>query len=145
MKAFVFISLLVLALPGCTDLKDGGGVGPCVHVYEEPILNVVSVTNSASGQQILAFQIVNATLDGRKLDPFQLKIESYNVAAYDSLLVCNVPCGFGVGDGTYALRVRAPGYRDTTLNVTASYAINKGGCPSSSSGGTRFTFQLQSQ
>jgi len=144
MKLFVFTVFSVIFI-SCDSFKDGGTIGPCVHIYEEPILHIESVTSTQSGQIVPAFQILEAKLNGQKQDPFMLKIQSYNVAAYDTILVCNSPCGFAVLDGTYSLLVRAQGYRDTTISVMASYSVNKGGCPSSSSGGVRFSFQMQPQ
>ena len=142
MNRNVFTVLLSLALWGCDKTKDGS-TGPCLHTYEDPVIHIDSVINAQTGQQILAFKILNVTRDGYKEQPFLLKIISYNVVLYDSALVCNTPCGFGTGEGSYALWVSASGYRDTTISVKAKYAIFKGGCPSSNSGGTQFSFRLQ--
>lgn len=144
MKRNALMILLSVAVWSCDKSKDGT-IGPCVHTYEDPVLHVESVTDAQNGQRVFAFRILEVTRNGVKQQPIFLKIVSYNVVVYDTTLVCNVPCGFGTDEGAYTLRVSASGYRDTTISVNAKYAVFKGGCPSSNSGGTKFSFQMQAQ
>jgi hypothetical protein len=139
-----FLILLSIAVWSCDKPKDAT-IGPCMHTYEDPVLHVASVTNAQNGQQVVAFRILEVTRNGMKQQPVFLKIVSYNVVAYDTTLVCNLPCGFGTDEGVYTLLVSALGYRDTIITVTGKYAVFKGGCPSSNSGGTKFSFRMQAQ
>ncbi len=129
---------------GCPP--DDGGFGPCVHIYKEPVLNIQSITNAQTGQSVIAFEVLQAYREGVKVDlPSLAAHSSLNVVVFDSTLYCGLPSGFGVEPGTYLLTITARGCRDTTIALTASYAVNKGGCPSSSDGGSRHSFQMQSQ
>lgn len=142
MKRNVVVILLSFALWSCEKPKDAT-VGPCVHTYEDPVLHVESVTNAQNNQLVPAIRILEVTRNGIRQQPGYLRIISYNAVAFDTTLVCNVPCGFGTDEGAYTLRVSAPGYRDTVIAVNGKYAVFKGGCPSSNSGGTKFSFQMQ--
>jgi hypothetical protein len=143
MKICALLCVSCLLFWGCEKAKDGGTIGPCVHTYEDPIIHVDSVTNAQNGSLISTFQIREIIKDGNRVQPEYIKIVSSNVAVYDTMLVCNLPCGFGTDEGVYTLKVSAIGYRDTTVSIKAKYAVFKGGCPSSNSGGTRFSFKMQ--
>lgn len=137
--------IVAIALTSISGCKKEGTVGPCEHTYKDPVIHIESVRDRQSNQQIQTFKVLQAVRDGNKEHPYFLKIVSYNVVTDDTALVCNSPCGFGTSEGTYALKVSASGYRDTTVVVTARYAVFNGGCPSSNSGGTSFSFQMQRQ
>ena len=141
-KIKVSIVLMLGSVAGC---KVGGTIGPCVHTYEDPVLHIQSVTNAQTGQSVQALQILQVLLEGQKQDSQILKAVSFNVTVMDSTLLCGLPCGFGTEAGIYTLTVAARGCRDTTISLPAKYAVLKGGCPSSSSGGTQHSFQMQSQ
>jgi len=138
----VSIVLVLAVLAGC---KADGTIGPCVHTYEDPVLHIQSVTNAQTGQSVQALEILEVLLDGQKQDPRVLKVVSFNVVAADSTLLCGLPCGFGTETGIYTLTITAKGCRDTTISLQAQYAVFRGGCPSSNSGGTQHSFQMQSQ
>ena len=120
------------------------GIGPCVHVNEEPILHIEWARNSQTGSYLRTIVLSNILIDTTKHDPFWLLAESRNVAVLDSTLVCNPPCAFGTQPGKYSFRVSGIGVRDTVIICHPNYSINKGGCPSSSNGGLRITLNLQS-
>jgi hypothetical protein len=143
MKCYTFIVVLCLLFWNCEKVKDGDTIGPCVHTYEDPVIHIDSVTNAQNGSLISTFQILEIIKDGYREQPAYMKIVSNNVAVYDTMLVCSLPCSFGTDEGKYSLKVSAVGYRDTTVSVNAKYAVFKSGCPSSNSGGTRFSFKMQ--
>jgi hypothetical protein len=124
--------------------KPDGGIGPCVHIYEEPILHIEWARNSSTGSYLRTIVLSDIMIDSTKQDPFWLVTESRNVAVLDSTLVCNPPCAFGTQPGRYLLRVSGNGVRDTVIVCDPSYKINNGGCPSSSNGGLRITIDLRS-
>ncbi len=141
----IFLLLvLLLAVFQCSCKGDGGGVGPCVHIYEEPILHIETARNIQSSAYLRTIVLSNITIDSIAQDPFFLIPESRSVAVLDSSLVCNPPCAFGTQPGKYTFKVSASGCRDTIITCNPNYTINKGGCPSSSNGGLRISINLQS-
>ena len=141
MKTHAIILILICALAGCDSIDTVRG--PCVHTYEDPIIHIDRVTDIVTGSSIRAFQITSALIDTFDVDLALLKTSAfYNVVLFDSVLICNTPCGFGTSGGTYTLSISAPNYKDTTIVIQAKYAVFNGGCPSSNSGGTVFNFQL---
>ncbi|HOV98657.1 MAG TPA: hypothetical protein PK595_03680 [Bacteroidota bacterium] len=137
---FLILSIAVFQL-SCEG--DGGGVGPCIHIYEEPILHIESARDIQSGVYLKTIVLSNITIDSIPLDPFFLIPESRYVAALESVLVCNLPCAFGTQPGQYNFKVSANGYRDTIITCYPDYTIYKGGCPSSSNGGLRINIDLR--
>jgi len=140
------LSILLLVFVTSCSTPGGNGIGPCVHTYEDPVIHVNQVTDLVKGQAIGAFKVTSALRDTFTVDAIILKgYVAYNAVVFDSVLICNTPCGFGIDEGTYTLSISAPNYRDTTIVVQAKYAVFKGGCPSSNSGGTIVNFQMQPQ
>ena len=135
--------LLVLSaiLIGCQS-----NIGPCIHNYEDPILTIQSVYSAENGDEINIVKISDVKIDNvsRALSSFDNDV-SNNIVVDDSLLICTIPCGFGIEVGTYEISFSADGYRDSTISTTAKYNKSKGGCPSSSSDGTKRSFSLSPQ
>lgn len=117
-------------------------VGPCVHIYVEPILHIESVRDAKTGSYLQTLVLSDITIDSIRQDPFLLTAESHGLTALDSTLVANPPCAFGVQAGKYTFRASASGYRDTVVVCFPAYSSNSGGCPSSSNGGLRITLTL---
>lgn len=119
------------------------GVGPCVHIYEEPILSIVSVSDEDHGNEISQITISDIYIDDEIQNPLQLVDQtSTNVAVEDSLIICSVPCGFSTREGNYQFTVYAEGYNEATISAEANYGTSEGGCPSTSSDGTTISFTL---
>lgn len=152
MKTAKYILILSFIFISCDQFKEDNQIGPCVHTYEDPVLHIKSVKNKNTGTDILEIQIHSLQKDG-----IPIKVDStssayliqaskgYNVTIRDSNLVCGIPCGFGFDEGSYQFVVSADGFRDTIIAVNAKYAVFKGGCPSSNSGGSQINIQLQLQ
>ena len=136
-------TLFLVSLLGCIEAGDGTGIGPCVHIYQEPILHIQSVTNAESGAMIETIIITDVTIGSASVDLRLLISESRRIALLDSSLIGNPPCSFGTQDGTYSFSVSASGFRDTLIIADAAYSRFEGGCPSRSFGGRRITIQLQ--
>lgn len=143
MNSVRFCTIVLFFFIGCTPEGEQGGIGPCVHIYKEPILHITSITNMITGEPVSAFTITDVRVDGRTQNLFHLRSLSYGVVWYDSILFANVPCGFGTDEGVYHVTISATGFRDTVIQAAARYAVFQGGCPSSNSGGTRISFVLQ--
>jgi len=139
----IISSLLLVGLIGCDGAGNEGGIGPCVHIYDEPIFHIQSVTDGQTGTQIETIVLSNIGIDSTKPDLRFLIIESNRIAMLDSFLVGNPPCSFGTESGLYSFLVSATGYRDTLITTDASYSVFEGGCPSKSSGGLRISITLQ--
>jgi hypothetical protein len=137
------ISLLffiVLQL-SCKGLENR--VGPCVHIYEEPILHIEFTRNTQTGMYLQTIILSEIKIDSIKADIKYLIIESRGVAMLDSSHVCNPPCSFGTQAGNYSFRVSAVGFVDTVIVCSPFYSVSKGGCPSSSNGGLRINFSIR--
>ena len=152
MKTAKHILLLSFILIACDQLKEDNQIGPCVHTYEDPVLHIKSVKNRNTGTDISKIQIHSLKKDGSPINidstssVYLIQASNgYNVTIRDSTLVCSIPCGFGFDEGSYQFVVATDGYRDTIISVNAKYAVSKGGCPSSNSGGSQINIQLQPQ
>ena len=134
------VSLLgvFLAAAGCQDTRDttGLGVGPCLHEYRSPIIEMTSAV--ASGNQPVDPLVIRAvTIDGLTVNPVLLLTgPTHGVAQRDGALLCTVPCGFGTQAGRYRLTIEAAGQPTRVVDVQAAYRVFKGGCPSYNDGGT---------
>jgi hypothetical protein len=139
----LFIGFVFFISFSCKSIDGGGLAGPCVHTYEEPSLNIDWVKDGKTENYLNVIRIKEVVYnDSIKLNLSYLKIISKNVVYADSMLICNLPCGFGTYEGSYNIKVSANGFRDTIIQATPKYKIYKGGCPSSNSGGARITFQM---
>jgi hypothetical protein len=118
-------------------------VGPCEHIFKEPILHIESVANSNGSGYVQTIILSKIMLDTINTDPRWLTPISKNVVFLDSTLICNLPCSFGYEQHRYSFTVSAKGYYDTTIVCYPNYSINKGGCPSSSDGGLRIRFSMR--
>jgi hypothetical protein len=135
--------LTILVFIICCARNTDPVVGPCVHQYLDPIIRIENVSDGKSGQEILSIKINHAQIDSMEINlQYLMNNVCFNVVLYDSALYCSTPCGFGTEDGEYILSVSSVGYRDTTISVTAQYQTFKGGCPSSSSGSTVISFEM---
>lgn len=152
MKNVLIFGLLVLLLVNCeittsSQKEEEKEAGPCVHIYEDPILVIESVSNSRSPDTLSQVRIYDITVDSARQDLTSLADDpSQNVSVQDSTILCTIPCGFGKKDGTYRFNARAEGYQDTTLAFEdVNYEIFNGGCPSSNSGSTEVSFEMKSK
>jgi hypothetical protein len=135
-------TVLAFLLVSCDETVDRR-VGPCVHVYEEPILHIESVRNAQTGAHIASVVLSEVRVDSVRQNPLLLLAGSSRMAVLDSVLIGNPPCAFGTQPGLYSFKVSASGFRDTVVTYSASYLTNRGGCPSSSTGGSRVRIDMQ--
>jgi len=146
MNRTLLISLFIFFITASCEQREGNPVGACVHHYEDPILAIESVNDANSGEQISEITITDVRIDSVSQKVSSLVQESSNnVAVEDSSIVCKPPCGFGTKAGQYQFTVQASSYKDTTISKeNVAYKNFDGGCPSSNSGSTTITFELQS-
>ncbi len=139
----LFAAMLSAIWINCEKIDDPV-MGPCEHRYLDPLIVIDPVTEMTTGRQIMAFKIVDVTIDDNEIDLHQLLHDSAsNCVLYDSVLYCNTPTGFGTQEGNYQLTIQASGFQDTTISFSAAYQTFDGGCPSSSSGSTPVSLQLK--
>lgn len=113
------------------------------HVYEEPIFTIQSVNSSKTGINISLVEIFDVKVDSVSRNPaFLIDESSENIFVEGSILICTIPCGFGTFEGTYQFSVKADGFKASIITKSARYNQLKGGCPSSSSDGTKMSFSL---
>ena len=139
MKVFKYflIFLFVYSFYSCKDNKDDL-VGPCVHEYKEPVLNIVSVYDSINSASISFLTIKELKINGHLQNTSIILSNSYSVVANDSVYYCNVPFGLGSEEGTYEFIVEVGGQLQRNIRIeNVNYSIFKGGCPSYNDGGKR--------
>jgi len=144
MTKFFQCSFVFLMISSCEP--PGSGLGPCVHIFEEPILTIQSVNSAETGNSLSTIVLFEVTIDGIGRDATYLTQEmSENITIEDSVLICSIPCGFGTLEGIYQFSVKSEGFKDTLITENATYNKSEGGCPSSSSEGSKITFSLHSE
>lgn len=138
-RTLLVIALATAPLAGC----DGLGAGPCVHVFEDPVIRIADV-QSAAGDAIDRVEFSEFRVRGTSVDADALADDpAYGVqVTSEGTLLCDVPCGFAVDEGAYEFRVEADGYQSRALDVEARFQDFSGGCPSSNSGSTEISVQL---
>ncbi len=143
MVKLVNVIFIFFLINSCEPTNLGSTVGPCVHTFEEPVLTIKSVSSTVTGNAISSVEIFEIKIDSLSGYPASLIDEiSNNISVKDSILICTIPCGFGIMEGLYEISISANGYRDLTLSTLAKYDELNGGCPSSSSGGQSISFSL---
>ena len=145
-RASILLFILPVLISGC--IYDSTRMGPCVHEYREPVLTITEVTDQNS-QQLLQEVKITALKRGNfeyNLDPengiFVLSMAE-NIEHESPLLICTIPCGFEIYEGTYTLQIEAEGYRDKTIETEATYQRGGGSCPSFSDDGIKINFSLE--
>jgi hypothetical protein len=148
MKAVLLLGCL--SLVGCSG--GGGGddsnhVGPCVHEFRDPVLNITSANSAADDARIGILVISNVTFNSSAVDLPMLfqegTLQLTNLEFKDNKLICSVPCGFGTTEGLWQFDVSAAGFVEQHVSVQAGYAIFQGGCPSYNDNGTRLKITMQ--
>ena len=128
---------------GCTGDDDEGIAGPCYHENLSPVVEVASVTDRATGEELDAFRITQVTIAGRAWPLAEFtRAPSYGVELAGDVLACTVPCGFGKVEGSYVVVVSAAGYLPEAIAFDARYADCWGECPSFCEGPTMITVAL---
>lgn len=138
----------ILSIVGLITLMNCRGidnrVGPCVHTYNEPVLNIDRVVDSQTGAPIQKVKISSLTVDNVEQNPaWVIAGVAKNITIQDSSLFGQPPFGFGTNDGIYQFFIQATGYRDTLVCQLANYQTFKGGCPSFNDDGTHITVKMR--
>jgi hypothetical protein len=140
--AGLLLSVATLLL-GCSD-GGGGTVGPCVHIYEDGVLQVTKVRDARTHQILPAVILKDFTIDGAAAPPVILAAQhADNVELAGDSLRCTPPCGVGTQEGHYRFWAAAPGYAGEEWSLDVRYARSEGGCPSHSRGGQEIQIALE--
>jgi len=132
----------IAALAAWAGCENDETVGPCYHLYKEPLINVTAATSSANGDAIPTVALTGFERDGTPITTADLIIGSYFVEPRGDTLLCHLPCGFGRIAGDYSFVAGAAGFQDKTLTLQAQYQIFQGGCPSFNDGGMDIVIEL---
>jgi hypothetical protein len=115
-------------------------VGPCVHEYREPVLNIVSAASS-NGTPIGHLTLTNVQVNGHAPGPGAFQ-DAVNAVLTNGKIECDVPCGFGTEEGLWQFTAEAEGYQPEEIAVETEYAVFVGGCPSYNDAGTELAIEL---
>lgn len=134
--------IIAIVSLGC-DAPIYEGMGPCVHIYKEPILMIESASSAENSTPIESLIIKNISIDSVGVNLDLLTSESSeNVVISDSTLICTLPCGFGTQSGTYNFDVTAENYKDVSVSIKTDYQTSGGNCPSFSTDGNKIDVVL---
>jgi hypothetical protein len=103
--------------------------GPCVVIYREAILHIDSALDEQTGEPISSMIVRGVRVDSfpEFLSLLATSSDAYGVTLQDSVLSCELPCGFGTHPGDYELDVTAPGYGEQTVHIDGvTYSISEG-------------------
>ncbi len=140
-KALLISLMTFILIVSC----DNDSAGPCAHIYEEPILSVISAKDVDTQQGIDRIELKSIKIDGIDADLNILLDQSSNINRLDSTLICNIPCAFGTQTGEYSFMVSAEGFRDSLYTLDVQYKYSEGGCPSRSWGSQEMMIELAHQ
>ena len=133
---FILILFVTFIILSCDE--DNGFLGPCVHTYKEPILNITSLRDTVNFNHPRFIILRELKINGLKLYGAGPLFESYGIVADDSIFYCNLPFGFGVDEGNYEFIIEAEGFQPKQITIeNVSYSVFEGGCPSFNDGGKR--------
>ncbi len=136
------------AIDAGDDGADAGLDGPCVHIFEEPVLHIEDARGGASDEPIAEIEIWDIEIDDTPVDPEAILAqwhEDDDGLEYDDAtgrLICTIPCAMGTQAGEWSFSAYATGYADEVVTASARYDEHEGGCPSHSDGGTRIDVVL---
>jgi hypothetical protein len=117
--------------------------GPCIHTYRSPIVEVESAFVIGTNEPVTELVIHGVTLDGDSVELRNLATPpAHGVVLRDDVLVCTIPCGFGIQAGHYSILLEGGGQPTRFIDVDARYRVFHGGCPSYNDGGTAITVDL---
>lgn len=128
--------VLIALLSACnvSEIEDGSKESPesvCGHSYKEPVFNISYAVDAIDGDSLSEVALRNVTVNGRPVTDYStVLVAAKNIHIRDGVMVCTLPCGFGVEEGTYRLYVDAPGHQTQQVSVQANYRVYSGGCPS---------------
>lgn len=132
LSSSILLFCILAVTTGC-----GSQAGPCMHEVHEPIVQIESVTDADSGEEIEEVYLRDIRIDENDLgtDVFYRENISEDDGNADRL-ICETSCGFGEREGTWTFEIGADDYDFQTETVDAEYEEAEGGCPSYVDGGT---------
>jgi len=132
---FIIVIFFTFIILSCNE---DNGIGPCVHTYKEPILNVTSLRDTANYNHPRFIILRELKINGSKEYGAYPLMESYGIVGNDSIYYCNIPFGFGVEEGKYEFIIEGEGFQPKQITIeNVSYSVFDGGCPSYNDGGKR--------
>ena len=106
--------MVIFSLLSCDD---DNGIGPCVHTYNEPILNITSIRDTLNHTYPRFVKLLELKINGSAQFGANPLFESYSIVSDDSVFYCNVPFGFGVEEGKYEFIIEAAGYQPKHFTI----------------------------
>ena len=131
----IFIVIITFCFLSC---EENNSTGPCVHTYNEPILNITSIRDTVNFNHPRFIILRELKINGSKQFGAYPLTASYSIVTNDSIFYCNIPFGFGVEEGKYEFIIEAEGFQPKQITIeNVSYSVFEGGCPSYNDGGKR--------
>lgn len=143
MKKSFKIILIIIVIFCFLSCHEENGIGPCVHTYKEPILNITSISDTVNYNHPRFIILRELKINGSKQFGSNPLLESYAIVADDSIFYCNIPFGFGVEEGKYEFIIEAEDFQPKQITIeNVSYSVFDGGCPSFNDGGKRIELNI---
>jgi|TARA_R100000687_G_C6413111_1_gene147386 hypothetical protein len=119
---------------------------PTVVTYDEPLVEVSTVTNSESDEPLVQVTFSELAINGREssfdlLDVMYLN--NVDISSDGSSAICTLPCSLFTSEGDYSMMVSAPAFESKEIEFEADYEqVDYSGCQTSYSGSTELTLSL---
>lgn len=115
-------------------------MGPCVVYADDPLIQVASVRDAATGEAIRSVTLEDIRFNGMLQSDVHwfvnLPIDSGDInsglsieSVEDGSLRCEVGCTFGSAPGTYQFTINAPGYTSVEVTLEVDFSSYEGNCP----------------
>lgn len=151
----LFVLIAISALSGCggnssDKSPDDDLMGPCVHYYYEPVVNIDRVISQPANTELTQVALTRVMHEDSEEDleawcEYRAEGMCYGLSFETDTPVCTLPCGFGTDEGDWHLEVSAEGYQKTEESFEAVYEVFEGGCPSYNGKGSHVELELNQQ
>jgi hypothetical protein len=117
------------AVAACDD--NSSRLCPAAIVVREAALIITGVSDSVSGAAITQFSVSGISWGGVSMTPEQAVdgILEPHASVMDSVLLCEMYCGFANHEGEWTFTVSASGYKPRTMSADAEWTdVERDGC-----------------
>ncbi|WP_341939651.1 hypothetical protein [Marinimicrobium sp. C2-29] len=112
-----------------TGTNDDEVICPDEVVFEDPLVRVISVTDSSSDDILVQVTLSELTLNQQSYDFDEMhssSIESLDISSDGKSAICTIPCGLFSAEGEYSMVVNAPAFEPKRIEFEPDYESDGG-------------------
>ncbi len=112
-----------------TGTNDDEVICPDEVVFEDPLVRVVSATDSSSDDSLVQVTFSELTLNQESYDFDEMhssSIESLDISSDGKSAICTIPCGLFSAQGEYSMVVTAPAFEPKRIEFEPDYESDGG-------------------